>query len=116
MPCCCLLQDYIGRLTHEKGDLDKRFHGMKDELIARLQNACAQRDEARGQVRTCPACMDSAGYMASLLMQGPNYPQVPRHAALQTAVLRDTCALSLLLQTRRCVACGAKHYTLVLPC
>ncbi len=51
MPCChSALQDYIGRLTHEKGDLDKRFHGMKDELIARLQNACAQRDEARGQV------------------------------------------------------------------
>jgi hypothetical protein len=35
----------------EKADLDKRFHGMKDELITRLQNACAQRDEARAQVR-----------------------------------------------------------------
>jgi hypothetical protein len=34
----------------EKADLDKRFHGMKDELIMRLQNACAQRDEARAQV------------------------------------------------------------------
>lgn len=34
----------------EKADLDKRFHGMKDELITRLQNACAQRDEARAQV------------------------------------------------------------------
>lgn len=34
----------------EKADLDKRFHGMKDELIQRLQNACAQRDEARAQV------------------------------------------------------------------
>jgi myosin-5 len=45
-----LLQDYIQRLMAEKSDLDKRFHGMKDELITRLQNACAQRDEARAQV------------------------------------------------------------------
>jgi hypothetical protein len=44
------LQDYIQRLMAEKADLDKRFHGMKDELIMRLQNACAQRDEARAQV------------------------------------------------------------------
>lgn len=44
------LQDYIQRLMAEKADLDKRFHGMKDELITRLQNACAQRDEARAQV------------------------------------------------------------------
>ncbi|KAF8063028.1 XI-F [Scenedesmus sp. PABB004] len=43
-------QDYIQRLMAEKADLDKRFHGMKDELITRLQNACAQRDEARAQV------------------------------------------------------------------
>jgi hypothetical protein len=47
---CCALQDYIQRLMAEKADLDKRFHGMKDELIMRLQNACAQRDEARAQV------------------------------------------------------------------
>jgi uncharacterized coiled-coil DUF342 family protein len=45
------LQDYIQRLMAEKADIDKRFHGMKDELITRLQNACAQRDEARAQVR-----------------------------------------------------------------
>ncbi|KAI8462592.1 MAG: hypothetical protein J3K34DRAFT_527632 [Monoraphidium minutum] len=43
-------QDYIQRLMVEKADLDKRFNGMKDELITRLQNACAQRDEARAQV------------------------------------------------------------------
>jgi hypothetical protein len=35
----------------DKADLDRRFHGMKDELITRLQNACAQRDEARAQVK-----------------------------------------------------------------
>jgi hypothetical protein len=46
-----LQQDYIQRLMAEKADLDKRFHGMKDELIQRLQNACTQRDEARAQVR-----------------------------------------------------------------
>lgn len=52
MPFCFLCsQDYIQRLMAEKADLDKRFHGMKDELITRLQNACAQRDEARAQVR-----------------------------------------------------------------
>lgn len=44
------LQDYIQRLMAEKADLDKRFHGMKDELITRLQNACTQRDEARATV------------------------------------------------------------------
>lgn len=44
------LQDYIQRLMAEKSDLDKRFHGMKDELITRLQNACQQRDDARAQV------------------------------------------------------------------
>lgn len=43
-------QEYIQRIMNEKADLDKRFHGMKEELITRLQNACAQRDEARGQV------------------------------------------------------------------
>lgn len=47
----CSHQDYIQRLMAEKADLDKRFHGMKDELITRLQNACAQRDEARAQVQ-----------------------------------------------------------------
>ena len=46
----CVWQDYIQRLMAEKADLDKRFHGMKDELIQRLQNACTQRDEARAQV------------------------------------------------------------------
>lgn len=44
------VQDYIQRLMAEKADIDKRFHGMKDELITRLQNACGQRDEARAQV------------------------------------------------------------------
>ncbi len=59
MPTSCMrlhfvpsLQDYIQRLMAEKSDIDKRFHGMKDELIQRLQNACAQRDEARAQVRS----------------------------------------------------------------
>lgn len=47
---CAVLQDYIQRLMAEKADLDKRFHGMKDELITRLQNACTQRDDARAQV------------------------------------------------------------------
>jgi hypothetical protein len=58
--CCCLsLQDYIQRLMAEKADLDKRFHGMKDELITRLQNACAQRDEARAQVGSSLCCVAS---------------------------------------------------------
>lgn len=43
-------QEYIQRSQMEKSDLDKRFSAMKDELITRLQNACLQRDEARGQV------------------------------------------------------------------
>lgn len=43
-------QDYIGQLMNERGQIDKKFHEMKSDLITRLQNACAQRDEARGRV------------------------------------------------------------------
>ncbi|KAG2451764.1 hypothetical protein HYH02_003543 [Chlamydomonas schloesseri] len=43
-------QDYIGQLMNERGQIDKKFHEMKTDLITRLQNACAQRDEARGRV------------------------------------------------------------------
>jgi hypothetical protein len=66
------LQDYIQRVMAEKADLDKRFHGMKDELIARLQNACAQRDEARAQVRTVWNCKENRIASAHLgaLQQG----------------------------------------------
>lgn len=59
------LQDYIQRLMAEKADIDKRFHGMKDELITRLQNACAQRDEARAQV--CLICKASGNSNVNLL-------------------------------------------------
>ncbi len=45
------LQEYIQRLLTERSEIEKKFHGMKDDLITRLQNACSQRDEARGQVR-----------------------------------------------------------------
>ena len=50
-----LLQEYITRQMNERSDAENKFHAMKDDLITRLQNACNQRDEARGQVR-----MDSA--------------------------------------------------------
>ncbi|GLC68235.1 hypothetical protein PLESTF_000665000 [Pleodorina starrii] len=43
-------QDYIGQLMSERSQIDKKFHEMKTDLITRLQNACAQRDEARGRV------------------------------------------------------------------
>jgi hypothetical protein len=43
-------QDYIQRQLAERQDIEKKFHAMKDDLITRLQNACSQRDEARGQV------------------------------------------------------------------
>ena len=43
-------QEYIGRQMNERSDIEKKFHSMKDDLINRLQNACNQRDEARGQV------------------------------------------------------------------
>ncbi|EFJ44389.1 type XI myosin heavy chain MyoA [Volvox carteri f. nagariensis] len=43
-------QDYIGQLMSERSQIDKKFHEMKSDLITRLQNACAQRDEARGRV------------------------------------------------------------------
>jgi hypothetical protein len=78
------LQDYIQRLMAEKADIDKRFHGMKDELITRLQNACAQRDEARAQVRhtvelynyalcspTCSSTQSPASHMAECLVGQP---------------------------------------------
>ncbi|GFR45863.1 hypothetical protein Agub_g7314 [Astrephomene gubernaculifera] len=43
-------QDYIGQLMSERSQIDKKFQEMKADLITRLQNACAQRDEARGRV------------------------------------------------------------------
>ncbi|GFR45883.1 hypothetical protein Agub_g7337 [Astrephomene gubernaculifera] len=43
-------QDYIGQLMSERSRIDKKFQEMKADLITRLQNACAQRDEARGRV------------------------------------------------------------------
>eukprot|EP00798_Chlamydomonas_sp_ICE-L_P002990 gene2990-12998_t len=43
-------QDYIQRQMNERSEIEKKFHAMKDDLIHRLQNACNQRDEARGQV------------------------------------------------------------------
>jgi myosin V len=53
-------QDYIQRLMAERGDLERRLHGMKEELIARLQNACAQRDEARAQAMELEARLGKA--------------------------------------------------------
>ncbi|PNH01632.1 hypothetical protein TSOC_012467, partial [Tetrabaena socialis] len=44
-------QDCIGQLMSERSQIDKKFHEMKSDLITRLQNACSQRDEARGRVR-----------------------------------------------------------------
>eukprot|EP00197_Chlamydomonas_leiostraca_P009765 CAMPEP_0202867474 /NCGR_PEP_ID=MMETSP1391-20130828/9454_1 /ASSEMBLY_ACC=CAM_ASM_000867 /TAXON_ID=1034604 /ORGANISM="Chlamydomonas leiostraca, Strain SAG 11-49" /LENGTH=1634 /DNA_ID=CAMNT_0049547521 /DNA_START=190 /DNA_END=5094 /DNA_ORIENTATION=- len=43
-------QEYIQRQLTERSDIEKKFHAMKDDLITRLQNACAQRDDARAQV------------------------------------------------------------------
>jgi hypothetical protein len=45
------VQEYIQRQLTERSDIEKKFHAMKDDLITRLQNACAQRDDARAQVR-----------------------------------------------------------------
>ncbi len=45
-------QEYIGQLTAERKQVDNKFHAMKTDLITRLQNACTQRDEARGRVGT----------------------------------------------------------------
>eukprot|EP00775_Hariotina_reticulata_P007220 gene7220-7433_t len=69
-------QDYIQRLMAEKSDLDKRFHGMKDELITRLQNACAQRDEARAQeslMGAGAAAGSPAAAAAAAAMGGPEH-------------------------------------------
>ncbi len=43
-------QEYIQRQLTERSEIEKKFHAMKDDLITRLQNACAQRDDARAQV------------------------------------------------------------------
>lgn len=43
-------QEYIARQQTERSDIEKKFYAMKDDLITRLQNACAQRDDARAQV------------------------------------------------------------------
>ncbi|GFH24351.1 uncharacterized protein HaLaN_22129 [Haematococcus lacustris] len=43
-------QEYIQRQLTERSDIERKFHAMKDDLITRLQNACAQRDDARAQV------------------------------------------------------------------
>ncbi|GLC45497.1 hypothetical protein PLESTM_001742200 [Pleodorina starrii] len=43
-------QDYIDQLRSERSQTDKEFREMKKDLITRLQNTCAQRDEARGRV------------------------------------------------------------------
>lgn len=51
-------QEYIQRMQLDKSDFEKRFSAMKDELITRLQNACSQRDEARGQVLELQAEME----------------------------------------------------------
>ncbi|KXZ52497.1 hypothetical protein GPECTOR_9g541 [Gonium pectorale] len=48
-------QDYIGQLISERKHVDAKFYEMKADLITRLQNACAQRDEARGNVMTLEA-------------------------------------------------------------
>jgi hypothetical protein len=37
-------------MLNERSDIEKRFHAMKEDLVTRLQNACSQRDDARGQV------------------------------------------------------------------
>ena len=47
MHACELLMALCAVVCRE---LENRFHSMKDDLITRLQNACAQRDEARAQV------------------------------------------------------------------
>jgi hypothetical protein len=45
-----------------------------DELITRLQNACAQRDEARAQVRLRLAATRSALISASVQISGVMTP------------------------------------------
>ncbi|GLC49895.1 hypothetical protein PLESTB_000320400 [Pleodorina starrii] len=43
-------QVYIDQLRSERSQTDKEFREIKTDLITRLQNTCAQRDEARGRV------------------------------------------------------------------
>ncbi len=43
-------QDYIQQQLQARQEIESRFYAMKDDLLTRLHNACAQRDEARGQV------------------------------------------------------------------
>ncbi|KAG1657561.1 hypothetical protein FOA52_006761 [Chlamydomonas sp. UWO 241] len=53
-------EEYIGRMLSERSDIEKKFHGMKDDLMTRLQNACGQRDDARAQVLELQAEMEKA--------------------------------------------------------
>ncbi|GLC45482.1 hypothetical protein PLESTB_000318800 [Pleodorina starrii] len=41
--------DLIGRFIAERSYIEKKHQEMTSELVTRLQNACAQRDEARGR-------------------------------------------------------------------
>eukprot|EP00955_Chlamydomonas_euryale_P111753 366087-Chlamydomonas_euryale.AAC.11 len=52
-------QDYIQSMLNERSDIEKKFHSMKDDLLTRLQNACGQRDDARGQVLELQAQMEA---------------------------------------------------------
>jgi hypothetical protein len=92
-----LLQDYIQRLMAEKADLDKRFHGMKDELIMRLQNACAQRDEARAQVSGVLGWMPKHCSMhCAVLIFGQVSYRFASQAPLVTPLLSSISAVLLL--------------------
>lgn len=51
-------QEYINRMLNERSDIEKKFHAMKEDLLTRLQNACTQRDDARGQVLELQAEME----------------------------------------------------------
>jgi len=81
-------QDYIQRLMAERGDLERRLHGMKEELIARLQNACAQRDEARAQAMELEARLQrSAGEVAAAREEGAAAAAAAAAAASAAAVV-----------------------------
>ncbi|GLI63183.1 hypothetical protein VaNZ11_005953 [Volvox africanus] len=43
-------EEYINQLMIERSQIDRKFHDMKSDLVTRLTNACAQRDEARARV------------------------------------------------------------------
>jgi len=70
-------QEYIQRQLSERSDIEKKFHAMKDDLITRLQNACAQRDEARAEVLALQNEMEKMREEGVAAAQAARMPTTP---------------------------------------